>query len=133
MNARKQELTAQLTQARHSISRGKQELTGRLKIKNMLGRLVSSKPKAIFGCSVVGGLALTLLLKKRPRKSKKTAAQKTTKQILLTWLLTLLKPAAKAWLVARAKKLAAERISNLQQVGPENHVPAKRKDALLDV
>ena len=133
MNARKQELTAQLAQARHSISRGKQELTGQLKIKNMLGRLFSSKPKAIFGSSVVGGLALTLLLKKRPKKSKKTAAPKTTKQILLTWLLSLLKPAAKAWLVARAKKLAAERISSLQQVGPDNLVPAKRGNALLDV
>lgn len=133
MNARKQELTAQLTQARQSMSRGKQELTRRLKIKNMLGRLVSSKPKAIFGSSVVGGLVLTLLLKKRPKKSKKSAAQKTTKQILLAWVLSLLKPAAKAWLVARAKKLAMERVSSLQHNGRDNHVPAKRGDPLLDI
>lgn len=132
MNVRKRELTAQLAQARQSMSRGKQELTGRLKIKNMLGRLVSSKPKAVFGSSVVGGLVLTLLLKKRPRKSKKTAAQKTTKQILLTWLLSLLKPTAEAWLVARAKKLALERVPNLQQNGQNNPVPAERGNALLD-
>ena len=120
INARKQELTIQLAQARQSMSLGKQELAGRLKFKNMLTRLVSRKPKAIFGSSVVGGLLLTLMLKRRPHKSKKTASSKTTPQILLTWLLSLLKPVAEAWLVTRAKKLASERVIPLGETNKTN-------------
>jgi len=112
--ARKQELTAQLAAARQSISHTKQELVGRLNIKNLLGRLVSRKPKALFAGSTAAALILTLLLK-RPKKSKKSSSPKTARQILFTWLLSLLKPAAKAWLVARAKKLASERISRPYQ------------------
>ena len=78
------------------------------------------KTQLIFGLSrtelllqklmliVVLALFATLLLR-RPRKSAKPS--KTSRQMLLGWLLALLKPAAKAWLVTRAKKIAAEQVS----------------------
>ncbi|MCP5538100.1 MAG: hypothetical protein H7A51_17945 [Akkermansiaceae bacterium] len=112
---RKQELAAQLADARQALSHGRVALKSQLQVKKQLRRFVVGKPKAIFAGSVVAGLVLTLLLK-RPGKSKKQAAR-TTRQMLLGWGLSLAKPAAKAWLVTRAKKLAAERISQLQAPG----------------
>lgn len=130
--ARKRELTAQLAASRQTISRGKQELVKKLQIKNLLGGLVSRKPKALFAGSTVAGLIITMLLK-RPRKSKKKPSPKNTQQILFTWLLSLLKPAAKAWLIARAKKLASERISRSQNNGRDSRVPQEQGNVLLDI
>ncbi|MEJ6702048.1 MAG: hypothetical protein QNL01_13925 [Akkermansiaceae bacterium] len=130
---RKQELAAQLANSRHSISQSREALKGQLQLKKQLRKFVVSKPKAIFAGSVVAGLILTLLLK-RPRKSKKSAP-KTTSQILLGWGLALAKPAAKAWLVTRAKKIATERVSTLtplKENPPFSNVSAEIEDETID-
>lgn len=130
--ARKQELAAQLADARQSISHGRVALKGQLQIKKQLRRFVISKPKAIFAGSVVAGLVLTLLLK-RPRKSNKSSS-KTTSQMLIGWGLALAKPAAKAWLVTRAKKIAAERVTSLtslEKKQPFSHTPAEIEEKTL--
>jgi hypothetical protein len=105
---RKEELTAQLADSRQAISQGREAIKGKLKIKKQLRQLITRKPKALFAGSIVTGLFATLLLK-RPRKS--AIPSKTSRQMLLGWLLALLKPAVKAWLVTRAKKIAAEQVS----------------------
>lgn len=130
--ARKQELTAQLAAARQSISQGRQELVEKFKVKSLLGRLVAGKPKTLFAGSTLAGLVLTLLIK-RPRKAKKGSGLRTTRQILLSWFLSLLKPAAKAWLVARAKKLASERISQLQQNHSGHQMPREQDRVFIDI
>ncbi len=106
--ARKQELVQRLARSRRTISHGRTVIKGRLQVKNQLNRLVRKRPKAIFAGCVAAGLATTLLLK-RPRKTKKTAP-KSAGLVLLGWLLALAKPAARAWLIARAKQFAADRI-----------------------
>lgn len=108
--ARKQELVAQLASNRQSISQSKQAFTSKLKPKNLVRTIFTRKPKAIFAGSVLASLMTTLLIK-RPKKSQKVAAPKTSKQILLTWGLSLMKPLAKAWLLNLAKQLAAERMN----------------------
>ena len=108
--ARKQELVAQLASNRQSISQSKQAFTSKLKPKNLVRTIFTRKPKAIFAGSVLASLMTTLLIK-RPKKSQKVAAPKTSKQILLTWGLSLMKPLAKAWLINLAKQLAAERMN----------------------
>ncbi len=110
--ARKQELVDRLARSRRTVSHGRAVIKSKLQVKTQLSRLFRKKPKAIFAGSVATGLALTLLLK-RPRKTKKTAP-KSAGLVLLGWLLTLAKPAAKAWVVARAKQLAADRIKGTQ-------------------
>ena len=102
---RKRELVAQLADTRQSITRGRKELKEKLQFKQLLRKLVSSKPKSIFAGSAVAGLAAAIMFR-RPRKVKK--AQQSTRLILLGWALSLLKPAAKAWIVARAKTAATQ-------------------------
>lgn len=115
---RKQELIAQLAESRQTISHGREVLKEQLQVKKQVRRFVSRKPKAVFAGSVAAGLILTVLLK-RPRKSKKSSTR-TAGTVLLGWGLSLVKPAAKAWLVTRAKKLAADRIAQLQS-GHSSH------------
>jgi len=126
---RKQELVAQLASARQTVSRGKRELTASLKPRNLIGKLIKRKPKALFAGSLVGGLACTVLLK-RPKKSSKSSPPKTAGQILLTWILSMLKPAAKAWLVARAKKIALERATRIRQNPAHLGSPAEQQPPL---
>lgn len=106
---RKAELTAQLADSRQAISRGRGALKRKLQVKKQWRKLLTGKPRAVFAGSIGAGLLATLLLR-RPRKSVK--APKTSRQILLGWLLALIKPAAKAWLVTRAKQLASERVAS---------------------
>jgi len=108
VNLRKKEIIAQLATNRQSISRGREVLKEKLQVKKQLRKFIVNKPKAIFAGSVMAGLAATLLLR-GSRKTKKP--KKTTQQMLLGWGLALIKPALKAWLVTRAKKIAAERIT----------------------
>lgn len=127
---RKEELTKQLAEARQSISHGRKALKSQLQLKKQLRRFVISKPKALFAGSVATGLVLTLLLK-RPRSPRK-AAPKTTRQILLGWGFSLVKPAAKAWLITRAKKIAAERINPLKSARPTKQASNENEETMLD-
>lgn len=102
---RKQELVAQLSHKRQSITRGREELKQKLQVKPLLHKLFTRKPKSLFAGSAVAGLAVALFLR-RPRKAKK--APQSRNLILLGWLLSIMKPAAKAWLVARAKEAATQ-------------------------
>lgn len=101
---RKQELIAQLADSRQSITQGRKELKEKLRIKSLLQKVISGKPKSLFAGSAIAGLGAALFLR-RPRKVKKTP--QSMKLILFGWALSLAKPAAKAWLVARAKEAAA--------------------------
>ncbi len=109
---RKKELIAQLATNRQSISRGREVLKEKLQVKKQLRKFIIKKPKAIFAGSLVAGIAATILIR-RPRKIKKSS--KTTQQVLLGWGLALIKPALKAWLTSRVKKMAAERIAPRNQ------------------
>ncbi len=110
---RKAELTAQLADSRRAISRGREALRRKLQVKKQWRKLLTGNPRAVFAGSIGAGLFATLLLR-RPRKP--ATPPKTSRQMLLGWLLALLKPAAKAWLVTRAKRLASERgASRIQQ------------------
>ena len=102
---RKQELVAQLADNRQSITRGREALKQKLQVKPLLHKLFTRKPKSLFAGSAVAGLAAALFLR-RPRKAKKVTQSKNL--ILLGWLLSIMKPAAKAWLVARAKEAATQ-------------------------
>ena len=112
VSLRKKELIAQLATNRQSISRGREVLKEKLQVKKQLRKFIVKKPKAIFAGSLVAGLAATILLR-RPRKVKKSS--KTTQQILLGWGLSLIKPALKAWILTRVKKIATERITTRVQ------------------
>ncbi len=105
---RKQALVTQLAGSRQAISNEKAALKGHLQVKKQIRTLALKKPKALFVGSLAAGLLVTLLLK-RPRKAKKSAL--TSKQMILAWGLALLKPAAKSWLVSRAKGIAANQIA----------------------
>lgn len=113
-SARKRELVAQLASARQSITHSKDALKEKLKPGRLVRSVFTRRPKTIFAGSVLTSLVTTLLIK-RPKKPKKGSVPKTSKQILLTWLLSLLKPAAKAWLVHFAKQLAANRLAQTSQ------------------
>ena len=102
---RKQELLTQLADARKSITQGRKELKEKLQVKTLLHKLISGKPKSLFAGSAVAGLGAALFLR-RPRKVKKSP--QSMKLILFGWALALIKPAAKAWLVARAKEATAQ-------------------------
>lgn len=102
---RKQELITQLAENRESITQARATIKEKLQVKPLLRRLVSSKPKSLFAGSAVAGLGAALFLR-RPRKAKR--APQSAKVILFGWILSLIKPAAKAWLIARAKQAASE-------------------------
>jgi len=102
---RKQELVAQLSDNRQAITRGREALKQKLQVKPLLHKLFTRKPKSLFAGSAVVGLATALVLR-RPRKVKK--APQSRNLILLGWILSIMKPAAKAWLIARAKEAATK-------------------------
>lgn len=129
-DVRKRELVTQLASNRQSISQTKQALTSKLKPKNLLRTIFTRKPKTIFAGSVLASLMTTLLIK-RPKKSKKAAPAKTSKQILLNWGLSLIKPVAKVWLINLAKQLAAERISRSTANVATNETAAASKQPLV--
>lgn len=110
-NARKLELVAELARTRESITHSKDQLTGKLKPKNLLRNIFARKPKTIFTGSVLVSLLTTLLIR-RPKKSRKATKPQTSKAIFLSWALSLLKPVAKVWLVNLAKQLTAERLTH---------------------
>ena len=111
---RKQELTAELAKNRVLISVGGKELKRKLNVKRQLAGLLKRKPKMLFAGSLGAGLLATVLLR-RPKKASK--AKPTTKgTMLLGWALALLKPAAKAWLVNRAKLLAIKQIESRKRL-----------------
>ena len=129
-DVRKRELVTQLASNRQSISQNKQALTSKLKPKNLLRTIFTRKPKTIFAGSVLASLMTTLLIK-RPKKSKKAAPAKTSKQILLNWGLSLIKPVAKVWLINLAKQLAADRISRSTANIATNETAAASKQSLV--
>jgi hypothetical protein len=129
-DVRKRELVTQLASNRQSISQTKQALTSKLKPKNLLRTIFTRKPKTIFAGSVLASLMTTLLIK-RPKKSKKAAPAKTSKQILLNWGLSLIKPVAKVWLINLAKQLAADRISRSTANVATNETAAASKQPLV--
>lgn len=102
---RKQELVAQLSDNRQAITRGRKALKQKLQVKPLLHKLFTRKPKSLFAGSAVAGLATALFLR-RPRKAKKSPQSRNL--ILLGWILSIVKPAAKAWLIARAKEAATK-------------------------
>ena len=102
---RKQELVAQLSDSRQAITRGREALKQKLQVKPLLHKLFTRKPKSLFAGSAVAGLATALFLR-RPRKVKKVPQSRNL--ILLGWILSIMKPAAKAWLIARAKEAATQ-------------------------
>jgi hypothetical protein len=106
---RKQELVAQLSDSRQAITRGRETLQKSLKqklqVKPLLHKLFTRKPKSLFAGSAVVGLATALFLR-RPRKIKKVPQSRNL--ILLGWILSIMKPAAKAWLITRAKEAATQ-------------------------
>jgi len=106
----KRELVTQLSNSRRSITQSRDALQKQFKEqlqpKQLLGKLLSKKPKALFAGSAVAGLAAALFLR-RPRKTKKATPQ-STRLVLLGWILSLLKPAAKAWIITRAKEAAIQ-------------------------
>ena len=114
-SARKLELVAELASARHSITESKEALKEKLKPGKLVRNMLARRPKTLFAGSVLTSLLATLLIK-RPKKTKQSLASKTNKQILLTWLLSLLKPAAKAWLVYYAKQFAANRLTRATSI-----------------
>jgi len=111
---RKQELVAQLATNRCAITRSRDALQERLQkklqikvqAKQLLAKLISKKPKSLFAGSAVAGLATALILR-RPRKEKAKKSPQSTRVLMLGWLLALIKPAAKAWIITRAKEHAA--------------------------
>lgn len=98
---RKQELVAQLAEHRKSITQHRLKLTEQLQVKQLVKKLFISKPKSIFAGSAVAGLAAALFLR-RPHRAKKSPQSMSL--VLLGWTLSLLKPAAQAWVTARAKE-----------------------------
>lgn len=128
--ARKRELVAQLASSRQSITQGRQALTSKLKPKNLVRTIFSRKPKTIFAGSVLASLMTTLLIK-RPKKSQKVAQAKTSKQILLAWGLSLIKPVAKVWLINLAKQLAADRMSRPIINQPAKDSPAASEQVII--
>lgn len=115
---RKRELTAQLAENRQAITLGREDLTQKLQVKQVLRKLISRKPKSLFAGSAVAGLGAALFLR-RPRKAKK--APQSTRVLLLGWILSLIKPTIKAWLIARAKQTAMDQRPLSQPVTPPRH------------
>tara|TARA_Y100000385_G_C12845231_1_gene530601 strand:+ start:274 stop:654 length:381 start_codon:yes stop_codon:yes gene_type:complete len=105
---RKQELTAKLSENRVLINAGRNNVKQMLSVKKQLRNLVLRKPKAIFFGSVGAGLLATLALK-RPKKTHKKKSSTIT-MVLLRWVLSLMQPAAKTWLINRAKIILAQQL-----------------------
>ncbi|HCC21114.1 MAG TPA: hypothetical protein DEP88_07700 [Verrucomicrobiales bacterium] len=105
---RKQELTAKLSENRVLINTGRNNVKQMLSVKKQLRNLVLRKPKAIFFGSVGAGLLATLALK-RPKKTHKKKSSTIT-MVLLRWVLSLMQPAAKTWLINRAKIILAQQL-----------------------
>ena len=101
---RKRELVDQLADHRKSITRSRCKIKEQLQVKQLIRKLFTTKPKSLFAGSAVAGLAAALFLR-RPRRSKKTPQSMSL--VLLGWTLSLLKPAAQAWVMARAKEAAS--------------------------
>jgi hypothetical protein len=110
---RKQELVSQLAAKRQELTRSRDQLQETLRkklqvkhqAKQLLGKLMTNNPKSLFAGSAVAGLMATTLFR-RPRKVKKSP--QSTRVLLLGWILSLLKPVAKSWLIARAKESAVQ-------------------------
>ena len=105
---RKQELTAKLSENRVLINTGRNNVKQMLSVKKQLRNLVLRKPKAIFFGSVGAGLLATLAFK-RPKKTHKKKSSTIT-MVLLRWVLSLMQPAAKTWLINRAKIILAQQL-----------------------
>jgi len=111
---RKLELVAQLATQRSAITQSRnafqekvqEKLQFKVQAKQFLSKLISKKPKSLFAGSAVAGLAAALFLR-RPRKVQIKKAPQSTRVLMLGWILALIKPAAKAWIIARAKEHAA--------------------------
>ena len=114
---RKQELTAKLSENRVLINTGRNNVKQMLSVKKQLRNLVLRKPKAIFFGSVGAGLLATLALK-RPKKTRK-AKSSTVSMVVLRWALSLLQPAAKTWLINRAKIILAQQLETRRR--GQNH------------
>ncbi len=107
---RKQELTAELAKNRVLIDVGRKDIKQKLNVKKQLRKFITRKPKALFIGSLGAGLIATLMLR-RPRKSGGAKAS-TKSTVLLGWALAVVKPAVKAWLVNRAKAMAAKQLQS---------------------
>lgn len=116
---RKQELISTLAENRVLITEGKAQLKEKLNVKRQMGRVFKRRPKTLFIGSLTTGLLMTLLFK---RKKQPTATKPATKgTVLLGWLLSLLKPAIKAWLINRAKAIAVEKMISRRQKQHAHH------------
>ncbi|MGB1260006.1 MAG: hypothetical protein ACPG6P_08205, partial [Akkermansiaceae bacterium] len=113
---RKKELTARIAERRESITQSravlKEQLQFKKQFKKQVSKLVSRKPKALFIGSVAAGLGATLLLRRSRKSSRKP---KSLQGIILGWGLTLLKPAAKAFLTKKIKQYAIAKVSPQQE------------------
>ena len=99
---RKQELIVALSRSRESLGTTRLEFQQVKKRLNPVLRLrdaVRNHPLPAFGIAAGSALILTLVLR-RPRSEKKPSS---TKRFLLRWAFSLAKPAARAWLLAKAK------------------------------
>ena len=100
--ARKQELIVALSRSRESLGATRLELRQVKKRLNPVLRLrdaVRNHPLPAFGLAAGGALILTLVLRRR-RVAQKPSS---TKRLVLRWILSLAKPAARAWLLTKAK------------------------------
>ncbi len=128
---RKQELVLQLAKSRESISQTQQEVQQSIKeklqfkaqakrmVSNAFSRFTKRKPKStkMIAGSALLGLAAALFVRRPKRSSKNQSVQpviyqsqvpKSTRVVILGWLLTLIKPAAKSWILTHVKELATQ-------------------------
>lgn len=115
---RKQELIAQLADSRVVIDQGRAQLKDKLNVKKQVQGLMQRKPKQLLIGSAVTGLAATILLR-RPKQKKGSKIRKSFAKILFGWLLLLLKPTAKRWLIDVAKKTAIAQVNSLRTPQPK--------------
>ena len=109
---RKQELVTGLAKNRVLITAGKIQLKEKLSVKRQISRVIKRRPKVLFAGSLAVGLVATLLLTRKKAPAKPKASTKGT--VLIGWTLSLLKPTAKAWLISRAKAIAANKLAARQ-------------------
>lgn len=120
LTQRKQELVKQLAENRRAIQQGCVDIKAKFQVKQLLQQFVFSKPKSLFAGSAIAGLGAAMLLKKPKR-----AAARTTRAVLFGWILALIKPAARTWLLSFAKQWASQRLLNPQvpQAPQATHSP----------